>query len=400
MGDNEGGMGQFSSRWDVTALDWASVDVSEKTIWIFVRVQLGSGITGYGEATRFGAEEAVLAELALARGLIVGKGLRAPGGVLAALRMAHASEARTAVASGIEQALLDAHARQAGMSVAQMLGGPFRTVVPAYANINRGTLDRSPLGFAKRAESIVRSHSYDALKIAPFDGLNWSHAGTNAPRLLQDGIDRILAVRDAIGPTRRLMVDCHWRLTPVMALEVLRATRDANLFWLEDALDEAAFDGFQLRALRTAANNVGVRIAGGEKLMTLAGMRNHLALGSCDVVLPDLRLTGVRQGIAMLELAASSGIEVSIHNPVGPVLDAISLQVSAALPTFLILEGQVGESPRFDDITGGRASLIDGARQVPVDPGSGPIPNLDFDHRTAVRRAATFAGMTGAGPDG
>ncbi len=146
------------------------------------------------------------------------------------------------------------------------------------------------------------------------------------------------------------MVDCHWRLSPLMAREVLRATASANLFWLEDALDESGFLDADLQGLRSAANAIGTRIAGGEKITTLAGMRDLLARGGADVVLPDLRVTGIRPGMAMLDLAAASGVEVSIHNPVGPVLDAVSLQVAAALPSFLILEGQVGESPLFDEI--------------------------------------------------
>ena len=284
----------------------------------------------------------------------------------------------------------------------RMLGGDYRSSVMAYANINRGTLDRSPAGFAARARSIVAEHGYGAVKIAPFDGLDWrrSDAGEGR-RLLKAGIERILATRDAIGAGALLMVDCHWRLSPLMAHEVLRATAAANLFWLEDALDESGFLDADLQGLRSAANAIGTRIAGGEKISTLAGMRDLLARGGADVVLPDLRVTGIRAGMAMLDLAAASGAEVSIHNPVGPVLDAVSLQVAAALPSFLILEGQVGESPLFDEIAGGRQPLAGGRRPVPTMPGIGLSPHLTFAAGAApLNRAASFAGMAGAGPDG
>lgn len=209
-------------------------------------------------------------------------------------------------------------------------------------------------------------------------------------------------MRNALGPDALLMVDCHLRLTPVMAHEVLRATASAGLFWLEDALDESAFAEAELWALRSTASALGVRMAGGEKIATLAGMRDLLAKGGCAVVLPDLRVTGVRQGMAMLELAAASGVEISIHNPVGHVLDAISLQVAAALPSFLILEGQIGERSLFDAIAGGRRRLVAGERPVPRSPGIGIEPRLAFAAETAGKlcRAATFAGMAGAGPGG
>ncbi len=163
----------------------------------------------------------------------------------------------------------------------------------------------------------------------------------------------------------------------------------------------AAFLDADLQGLRSAANAIGTRIAGGEKITTLAGMRDLLARGGADVVLPDLRVTGIRPGMAMLDLAVASGVEVSIHNPVGPVLDAVSLQVAAALPSFLILEGQVGESPLFDQIAGGRQPLVEGRRPVPQKPGIGLSPQLTFTSAAAPpHRAASFAGMAGAGPDG
>ena len=99
-----------------------------------------------------------------------------------------------------------------------------------------------------------------------------------------------------------------------------------------------------------------MRLAGGERLTSMARLRDLLSRGGYDVVLPDLRDTGVRTGIAMLELAVASGIEASLHNPVGPVLDALSVHVAAALPSFSIIEGQVHESPLFDDIAGGSAA--------------------------------------------
>ncbi len=93
---------------DIAALEACTVEVSAKTTWIFLRIRLDDGTEGYGEATRFGAEEGVLTEIALARTMLVGRKLAIPGGALGALRMAHASDARNAVTHGVEQALADA----------------------------------------------------------------------------------------------------------------------------------------------------------------------------------------------------------------------------------------------------------------------------------------------------
>lgn len=170
-------MSAGETRLKVATFDVAVIEVSAKTTWIVLRVGLSDGTQGFGEATRFGAEEAVLAEAALARSFIVDKDHSLPAGALAALRMAHGSDARNAVANAVEQALIDAMARRAGVAVGPYLGGTYRSSVPAYANINRGTLDRSPAGFAERARSIAAEHGYAAIKIAPFDGLDWRRCG-------------------------------------------------------------------------------------------------------------------------------------------------------------------------------------------------------------------------------
>lgn len=389
---------------NIEALDLYPVAASPKSTWLLLRVAFADGLAGYGEATRYGAEEAVVAEIEAARRLLVGKNLAAPGEALTALRMAQASEARRTVSNALEQAFIDAMARRAGLPAHRLLGGPCRDRASCYANINRGISDRSPDGFARRAREVVETDGYRAIKIAPFDGLDWRRADPAAAgSLLAAGVDRILAVRGAIGRDVALLVDCHWRLSPMMARTVLREVAAADLFWLEDALDDDAFDAAAQRALRGFANDRGVRIAGGERLINMAQAREFCARGGHDVALPDLRSTGVRAGMAMLELASASGIDASLHNPAGPVLDGISAQVAAALPSFLILEGQVRESALFGEIAGGERRLDQGARVIGDGSGIGFQPDMAVLRQFLNRRASqrdSLAGVTGAGPDG
>lgn len=385
----------------IRSLTAFTVPVSDKTVWIVLALHVEDAPSGWGEATLFGAEEAVLAEVRQADALLAGKKFAGPGEALAALRVAHPAEPRLIVMRAVEQALLDALARRSGLPLAALLGGPERRVVAVYANINRGISDRSPAGFAARAREVVGDEPYRAVKIAPFDGLHWSRCDhAEGQRLLAAGIERIVAVKQAIGAKTALLVDCHSRLSPVMARTVLREVGDAGLYWLEEPLNEEAFDPHTARALRSFANDRGIRIAGGEHLESMAGARDFLSRGACDAILPDLRWTGIRTGMAILELAAASGVGVSLHNPAGPVLDRISIQVAAALPGFLILERQVRESPLFDAVRGGPQGLVDGGIAIDDAPGFGPEPDravLDRCARESLNRPASLAGIAGAG---
>lgn len=377
------------------------VPVSGKTTWLLVEAHTSDGSTGYGEATAFGEEPAVLAEIELLKARIRDADFRLVGHALRQLDSAQMPSARLILKSALEQALLDALARRAGLPLALLLGGPCRDRVPCYANINRGITDRSPEGFAARAKAVLLRHAYGAVKIAPFDGLRWSEGTLREQRALFDaGLARIAAVRAAVGEDIDLLVDCHWRLSPSMADRLLREAESLRLLWVEDPVDPRVVPADERRALRSTAHARATMIAGGELVRSLDEARTFLAAGGHDVFLPDLRLTGVRQGMAALELAVASGVHASLHNPVGPVLDAVSRHVAAAVPSLLVLERQVDESPLYDAIRGSPADVREGAVSVGTEPGFGFVPDakvLSEVSAPTTGKAGTSAGR--GGPD-
>jgi galactonate dehydratase len=378
-----------------------AVPVSAKSTWILIEVTLADGTRGVGEATDFGNEFAILEDI---RRIGAAIGRERPAGVAPTLALLDArsiSETRRIVRNGLEQALLDAQACQFGVSVAAMLGGPHHRDIAVYANINRGIADRSPTGFAARAREVVAAEGHAAIKIAPFDGVDFrAGQGRHQAMGLARGIERILAVREAIGPQIGLQVDCHNRLDPVSARQALTALQAANLFWFEDPLPLDCASADQ-RALRHFANDRGVRIAGGEHVRTLSDLDALIAGGGTDVVLPDLRLTGIADALAMGRLAVARGQAISLHNPVGPVLDAVSRQVAALLPGFLMLERQVGETLLWHRLGVAPAPARDGRVETMTGHGGWGVA-LD---RAALAEAAahpvdtplTFAGVAGAG---
>jgi galactonate dehydratase len=141
-------------------------------------------------------------------------------------------------------------------------------------------------------------------------------------------------------------------------------------------------------------------IAGGEEIETLEEAQQLLALGAHDVILPDLRQTGVRRGMAILELAVANGVMASLHNPAGPVLDALSRHVALAVSSILIVERQVRESPLYSAI-GGSVPLTEGYVGPGEGAGLGMVPDASAIVAASGRAASgmTFKGIAGAGPD-
>ena len=329
-----------------------SARISPKTVWTFVAVRDRDGRTGWGEATLHGEALAIHGHVERLTPLLAG---RRTHDALAALDVGALRDLPEAASvSALDQALRDLSAQQNGLPLDAHLGSPLRASVPLYANINRGTLDRSPEGFAARAREVA-SNGFGAVKIAPLDDVRPDNAHTPAGRQLLDrGIARIAAVRDAIGPDRKLMVDCHWRLTEAVARDVLRELTALGLYWFECPLPEVPEMFPALRRLRSDANALGIRTAGCEELIGLPAFAEFLDAGIYDAIMPDIKYAGGHRELLRIgEAAARAGTICSPHNPSGPIAHLHSVHASALLESCPFLEFQYGESPLFFDIVAG-----------------------------------------------
>lgn len=347
------------------------VRVTHKTCWTIVRLHTGDGRIGDGEATLTGREDALVAAaegtvpLALAQA-----DLRNPGEFAALLAPVTIQDA--AIVSAIDQALWSLHAQGAGQTLAWMLGVQ-RDRIPVYANINRRTEDRNPEGFASSARAAVAA-GHIAFKVAPFDEVTPEVcAQGDGAKAIQTGLARVAAVREAVGPDARLMVDCHWRFDEATARALNEAAAPLGVHWIETPLPEIEANMAALVRLRDQCNALGMRQAGLETSVGWESMRPFCEAGAYDVVMPDMKyIGGVREMVRTAAECEALGVQVSPHNPSGPICHAASLQVSASLGAFDMLELQFDESPLFDSLVGAPfPAVIDGHAELPSGLGLG-----------------------------
>jgi galactonate dehydratase len=378
-------------------------NVSAKTTWLFLRLRDNEGYEGWGEATSFGNEVEISSLVSHLSDIVRQSPARTVQPLIAALHQVEIAPGRRALLSAIEQAGLDLAARRADVPLADMLGGARQPLVPFYANINRGISDRSPEGFAQRAREIVGSTGACAVKIAPFDGYRWDRLDwLDRSAVMEAGLARVAAVSSELKGDADVFVDCHERFDLQGARVVVSELCRLGVAWVEDPTAMALVAPEDQRRLRAACHAGGARLAGGESIINSAQMAAFLAQGGHDVVLPDLRVTGLQEGMAMLRLAASSGVATSLHNPVGPILDAISVEVAASLPAFLVLERQIGESEMTNHIRSTSAPVKQGRVRVSEVAGFGFTPDigsLTQEGTTFDRQIFSFTGTAGAGPD-
>ena len=353
------------------------LNVSAKTNWFFMRVTADNGLTGIGEASLNGWESAQQAYAVDLGARLLGKTVEDTAAELRVFAHSPGGLIASSIVSALEQAVTDLRARHAGVPVHVLLGKAVRKSVPVYANINRGARDRSPAGIAQSAREAVAA-GFGAVKIAPFDGVYFGDAdAASLASKTKLGIERVYAIREAVGPDIKVMVDCHWRFDEASTLDIMRELKDARLYWLECPISENPDCYATLGRLHKETNGCGMKLAGAERQISTTGFSPFIAEHLLDVVMPDVKYAG---GYAeMLRIAAlceRHGTGFAPHNPTGPVCNLASMQLCMVAPGFLILEHQLAESPLYFDVVGGyRPRLVNGCFEVPDVPGIGA--NLD-----------------------
>lgn len=353
------------------------LNVSPKTNWVFLSVTDNTGAVGWGEATLTGWEPMLLAAVRHMSGDWLGLTLTQAAAQLRASPQLPGGLVANTVVSATLQAVASLMAAEQQVAPHAVLGVAHRSKVGLYANINRATLVRTPQGFVDTAVR-AQAQGFAAFKAAPFDGLTPALCGTpeGADRI-RHGIDCMLALRDALGPTARLMVDCHWRFTESAALQTLKDLAPARLHWFECPVPETHAHWPATRRLRAAANAQGVLLAAAETQVGLAAFQTLFDEGLYDVVMPDIKYCGGPwEMLRIAKRAADHGVQFSPHNPSGPVCTWHSLQVASVAPECDMLELQFDESPLYDEVLQAWAlGATSGQATVPITPGFAPTMN-------------------------
>jgi len=195
--------------------------------------------------------------------------------------------------AAIDTALWDLHARLVGLPLYSLLGTRAESW-PAYAS--GGSLDLDVEALIAEALQAQRS------------GYSGYKCRVGSADLASD-VDRIGAVRDAVGAGYPIMVDANQAWTRIAAARACRALAPFDLGWVEEPLDADDITG--LADLRTA---VDVPIAAGETAYGLRGIGLLLSADAVDVIQPDLmRCGGITPLLAAINLATAHKKSVMPH---------------------------------------------------------------------------------------
>ena len=343
---------------------------------LLVEIETDSGIVGIGEAgLGGGATEAVIGKVLMP--LLIGEDPLLIEALWQKMFARTRQFGRRGVVlhaiSGLDIALWDIAGKAAQMPLYRLLGGA-RDRVEAYASGGFYQEGKSAAGLAREAAD-YRARGFKGMKMKV--GRNPS-TQTHLRELLgqkafcevdpTEDIRRVAAVREALGPDLKLMVDANCAWSPAMAIEVGRAMEPYNLYWIEEpvATDDIEGSVEVARALATP-------IAGYETENGLYGFRELIGRGAVDIVQLDLAWSG---GFSECRrIAAYAGAHhrmVAPHAFAGGVLLMASLHFAAAIPNGLALEWDQNPNAIRDELLTSEIRLeADGTVRPPERPGLG-----------------------------
>jgi galactonate dehydratase len=299
--------------------------------YLFFRLHTDTGLTGIGEATLEWQEKAVQA---LAHEWLEGRVLgQDPFNVEALIgglirdQYQGGATVMTAI-SGVEIALWDLIGKACGQPIYRLLGGRCQERLPAYANGWYGGA-RAPGDYAARAREVV-GRGYQALKFDPF-GTAWKEMTADQA---EAAVERVAAVRAAVGPGIGLMIEYHGRLSAGCAVDLIRRLGPFRPTWSEEPVAPES-----LHLLAEVKQRTGATVAAGERLYTLADFFRLVSLRAADVVQMDLaHCGGLLCGKKIAAMAAVQDLRVAPHCSIGPVALAACLHFDVSTPNFMIQE--------------------------------------------------------------
>ena len=334
----------------------------------FVKIDTDEGIHGWGECyTQADRDKQVVSHIDQLKRYLIG---RNPMHIKHFLQMSFDDFAGRRGAmdfycaiSGLEQAMWDISGKVCNVPAYMLLGGPCRNKIRVYANgWGGGNWDSNEI--AEKAKKVA-DMGFTAMKFDPIPGPWRTFVDKTVEK---QAVENVRAVRKAVGPNIDILVEMHRRLAPMHAVKIAREIEEFNPFWFEEPVLAE-----NINALASAKRDINIPVVTGEELYTKFEFRDVFEKQAADIINPDVcNVGGILELKEIAAMAEPYYVVVSPHNYNSTTLGlSATIQVSAAIPNFLITEYFVNFEKLGQDISTNPFEVEDGYIKLPCEPGLG-----------------------------
>ena len=335
---------------------------AEWRTFLFVEIETDAGFIGLGEAGLTSRELAVAGALEHFAPLLVGlspfdtehiwqmlmRGGFFPAGVV-----------QTSAIAAIDIALWDIKAQALGVPLYQLLGGKMRERVLTYTHLHGRGAD----GLITHADQALG----DGWKCLRFEPQYGDDGVFDPPRRIDETIGHWDALRAHVGPEVDLAYDAHTRFGIADAIRLCRGIEPYRPFFIEDVLRSELADGYRTVRAQTAAP-----LAAGEQFAHKWAFKPLIDGNLIDYARIDLCIAGgITEALKIAAMCEAAGVDVAVHNPIGPVSTAACLHFNLAIPNMGIMELHRRPGETMADAVVGDLVWQDGYLLPPDAPGLG-----------------------------
>lgn len=253
--------------------------------------------------------------------------------------------------AALDTALHDLQGRALGVPVHALLGGSFRESTPVHGSVG---WEEDPQAMVDLAQE--QAQTYRSLKL---------YAGRDE---LDRDLDRLQAVRDAVGPDIELFVDVNTMWTPSDLVRALPRVRDIGLRGLEQPLP---IQTSSLQNQLMAGHSVD--IIADESVRTVADAARVVAEHGATVMnVGHSKLGGLTAAVHASQVAIAHGVGVHVGSVVEMgIATAAGLHLAAALPKLSYPSYLMGPLKYAQQLTVEQIEIVDSAIAIPTGPGLG-----------------------------
>ncbi|RBI59021.1 galactonate dehydratase [halophilic archaeon] len=297
--------------------------------WLFLRVETSNGLVGWGEPVIEGRARTVrtAVEELMDNYLIGNNPLHIEDHWQSMYRggFYRGGPILMSAIAGIDQALWDIKGKYYDTPIYELLGGKSRNRLRVYQWIGG---DR-PADVGEAAREKIDA-GFTALKMNATSEMR--RIGT--PAAVDEAVDRLASVREAVGDEVDIGVDFHGRVHKSMAKRLSSALEPYDPFFIEEPLLPEHND-----ELPDIAAHTTTPIATGERMFSRWDFKGVLEDGAVDVIQPDLsHAGGITEVKKIAAMAEAYDVAVAPHCPLGPIALAACVQVDTCSPNVLIQE--------------------------------------------------------------